>query len=468
MALQEKVLANVRRHKLLESGQKVVVAVSGGIDSMALASLFCDLRQQLDIQLHVATLNHGIRGEDAKDDASFVAGHARGWRLPYTVGFTDAPQLAKQEQIGLEEAGRLARYRFLARVAKTTNADCVAVGHHALDQAETILMRIIRGSGLAGLRGMQFFSPMPGYPDVKLIRPLLNISRADLEQYITAQDLPFRHDESNDDTALQRNFIRHQLLLPLLDRQPNLLTSFARLVESTAIDDEFLATRFERDVLPQVTVRSDSWRMEKARFDSLHSAMKRRFLRTAFERLTSGGAVLDHDRSAEAVAFCQQRVVGRRRDLGAGIQLRIGYDSVTIERQGAEALDGGYSLVPRDTEARLTAPTVLPVGDNRVEIRLGRQSTTGGVTIALRADVNLLLRTRRAGDRFRPKGMNGQSRKLKDWMIDRKIPRAFRERIPLLCADGDVIAICCHATWHLADLSRIDGGGGDVVTVILR
>ena len=435
---------------------------------MALANIFCKLRQQLDIQLHVATLNHGIRGEDAKDDASFVAGHARGWRLPYTLGHADVPLLAKLEQVGLEEAGRQARYRFLARVAKTTNAHCVAVGHHALDQAETILMRIMRGSGLAGLRGMRFSAPMPGHPDVKLIRPLLNITRADLEQYIAEEDLPFRHDDSNDDTALQRNFIRHQWLLPALDRQPKLLASFTRLAESAAIDDDYLAMRFECDVLPKVSVRADSWRMEKACFDSLHTAMKRRFLRTAFEGLAGGAAALDHDRSAEAVAFCQEQGVGGRRDLGGGIQLRIGYESLHIEREGTEAPDEGYSLIPRDREAGLTAPTQMTVDDNRVELRLGRHLTSSGVTFTLPADVNLLLRTRRAGDRFRPKGMKGQSRKLKDWMIDRKIPRALRERIPLLCADGEVIAICCHATWHVADLSRIDIGGDDVVTVILH
>lgn len=465
---REKVLANIRQHNLLKSGQRVVVAVSGGIDSIALASIFCELRQQLDIRIHIASLNHGIRGDDAKDDLSFVARIARGRRLPYTVGHIDVPQMAEQARIGLEEAGRLARYRFLARVAKSTNADCVAVGHHALDQAETILMRIMRGSGSAGLRGMQFSAPMPGHTDVKLIRPLLNISRADLEQYLDEQGLPFRHDQSNDDTALLRNFIRHQLLLPSLDRQPNLLASFARLAESAAIDDAYLATRFECDVLPQVTVSDDSWRIDKACFDNLHTAMKRRFLRAAFERLAGGAAVLDHDRTLEAIAFCQERGVGSRRDLGAGIQLRIGYTTVSLERAGAEATDEGYSLIPRDTKTRLTAPTCLNVGDNHIELRMDRHLSRDGVTFALPADVKLLLRTRRAGDRFRPKGMNGQSRKLKDWMIDRKVPRELRERMPLLCADGDIVAICCRAAWRLADLSNIDRGGDDVVTVILR
>ena len=466
--LEEKVLANIREHDLLEPGQKVVIAVSGGIDSIALAHIFCALRERLDIQLHVASLNHGIRGAKAKEDLCFVASLARAWQLPYTVGQADVPQLAERAQIGVEEAARKARYRFLARVAKLSNAHGVAAGHHALDQAETILMHIVRGSGLAGLRGMRFSSPMPGHPNVKLIRPFLNISRTEIETYCRERNLPFRHDDSNDDTTLQRNFIRHQLLSPLLDRAPHTLASFARLAESAAIDDDYLATRFEREVLPDVTMSADSWRIDGAFFAGLHPALQRRLLRAAFKHLTGDAAALEYDRTAEAVAFAMERGVGRRRDLGAGIRLRVGYESLYIERAGSLAADDGNDLVPRDTEIKLTAPTHATIGENRVELRLGRHITTSGVTFTLPADAKLLLRTRRAGDRFRPKGMNGQSRKLKDWMIDRKIPRALRDRIPLLCADGEIIAICCRGAWHLADPSRFERSGDDVVTVILH
>ena len=191
-------------------------------------------------------------------------------------------------------------------------------------------------------------------------------------------------------------------------------------------------------------------------------------LRAAFKRLTEDAAALEYDRTAEAVAFAMERGVGSWRDLGAGIRLRVGYESLYIERAGSEAADDGNGLVPRDTEIKLTAPMQVTVGDNRVELRLGRHITTSGVAVTLPADAKLLLRTRRAGDRFRPKGMNGQSRKLKDWMIDRKIPRALRERIPLLCANSEIIAICCRGGWHLADHSRYDCSGDDVVTVILH
>ena len=465
--LIKKVWANVKDQDLIKPGQKVIVAVSGGIDSVALAHMFCALRHQFDIQLHVASLNHGIRGDNAQGDLRFVARLAREWRLPYTVSVADVPQFALRNRIGIEEAGRRARYSFLARVAAESGAHCVAVGHHALDQAETILMHIVRGSGLPGLRGMRFSSPMPDHPTVRLIRPLLNLTRAELEQYCLEQDLPFRHDESNDDTGLKRNFIRHQVLLPLLNRHPNALRSFVRMADSAAIDDDFLASRFEYDVLPHVEATADSWHIGKDYFESLHPAMKRRLLRTAFEQLTDNKAVLDHDSTAELIEFCEEHGVGKRRDLGTGIQVRIGYKTLFVERGSKKATIEESFVIPADTNIALTAPSLFKLGGIRVEVRSGMQPATDGVTLSLPEDVNMQLRTRRAGDRFRPKGMHGQSRKLKDWMIDRKIPRDLRDQIPLICADGEIVAIGCQGAWHLADISRFQVAADDALTVIL-
>lgn len=465
--LLEKVRKNFRDNDLVGAGQKVVVAVSGGVDSVALAHILHALGQRLEFRLHVASLNHGIRGEDAEEDVRFVAGLARQWRLPYTSGVADVPQLAQQNGMGIEEAGRRARYNFLARVAANTGAHCVAVGHHALDQAETLLMHIVRGSGLSGLRGMQFSSLMPGHPTMRLIRPLLNITRAELEQYCHEQRLPFRQDESNDDLALQRNFIRHSLLHPLLKRNPNTLTSFLRLADSAAIDEDFLASRFESEVLPQVEATDEHWRIAISDFERLHPAMKRRILRAAFERLAGDNAVLDHDLTAALLVFCEEAKVGKRRDLGAGVKLRIGYQTLSVERANKQVACNSSCLIPAETAVELTAPSCFELVDIRVELQSETAPATGKEILFLPTDVNMQLRTRRAGDRFRPKGMHGQSRKLKDWMIDRKIAREIRDQIPLICADGEIVAICCNGTWHLADLSRFQLIAEHTLTVVL-
>ncbi len=463
-----KVLANIEQYKLIAAGHTVVVAVSGGIDSAALLHILCELRASLAIRLHIATLDHGLRGEQSKRDLKFVEQLAKERQLPFIGGYADVPKLAEEKGIGIEEAARQARYDFLARVAVQEGADCVAVGHHALDQAETILMHIIRGSGLHGLRGMQISSPMPYHPGLKLIRPLLNVSRSELEQYCLSNRLEFRHDHSNDDSSYQRNFVRHIALRPLLERYPNLVGSFARLADAASVDEDFLASYFEAEVLPLVTIGDESWSISIAVFEGLHLSMKRRFLRRACKNLACGSEGLSHDLSVDVIRWLKGATVGKSRDLGRMLRLRMGYELLHIEREDAEPRSSVHRVILADTDLRLAVPSQLVLGDLSIEVLHCIQSPNSGLALVLPAKADLSLRTRRTGDRFRPKGMNGHSRKLTDWMIDRKIPRQLRKQIPLLCADGEIIAICVKDTWHLAEARRDDSMADDFITLILK
>lgn len=192
------VLRIIEHYKLLSANQTLIIGVSGGIDSLALLHILIQLQAELGINLHIATLNHGIRGQESESDVQFVKHVAEKWNVPYTAGQVDVPQLAENENLGIEDAARQARYRFLAEVAQQRGTNLVAVAHHADDQAETILMHIIRGCGLKGLRGMGVSVPMPGYSHITLIRPLLRITRQELEQYCIENQLNPRHDTSND------------------------------------------------------------------------------------------------------------------------------------------------------------------------------------------------------------------------------------------------------------------------------
>ena len=154
MDLLNQVRQTIERNRLLSPGETVVVGVSGGPDSLCLLHLLCRLRDEYDLRLHVAHLHHGLRGYDADADAEFVRALAAGWQLPCTVEYADVPTLACEHRLAVEEAARRARYTFLARVAGAVGAQTIAVGHNADDQAETVLMHYLRGSGLAGLRGM--------------------------------------------------------------------------------------------------------------------------------------------------------------------------------------------------------------------------------------------------------------------------------------------------------------------------
>ena len=367
--------------------------------------------------------------------------------------------------MGIEAAARRARYDFLARVARQEDCQCVVLGHHADDQAETILLNIIRGSGLRGLGGMRLVSPLPGHPQLKLVRPLLTINRAELEQYCKANRLRYRQDETNWDTRYRRNFLRHEVMAKLTRLNPAAASALSRLAESAAIDERFLASHVDAVAGAAVRNWGDGCSISRPLFMAAHPALQRRLLRRVFEQLVEAGASLTHELSLDLVDFCLTARSGARRDLGAGLELRIDYDSIGIQPRGAKEPPGHYRLIPVDTDIAIRAEAGYEIGGLSIHIGTKDGDCQTGAALVLPAGCQLRLRTRRAGDRFRPKGMRGRRRKLKDWMIDRKIPRRLRDQIPLLCADDAIVAICIGPAWQLAELddSQADARSGTVV-----
>jgi tRNA(Ile)-lysidine synthase len=219
---------------------KVILAVYCGADSLCLAHVVIALAPQLHLQSVIAHLNHGIRGAAADADADFVQAFAAQHGVPCHIEKANVPKLAAEMNLSLETAARMARYDFLMRAADQHEAKIVAVAHHADDQAETVLHRLMRGTGLAGLRGMAAQSPMPGAPHLTLLRPLLRFGRKDIEQYCADCGLQPRHDATNDDLAHTRNRIRHELLPQLEQYNPGIRAVLARLADSATTDFEII------------------------------------------------------------------------------------------------------------------------------------------------------------------------------------------------------------------------------------
>ena len=463
----EAVLNTLRRHGAFAGGELAVVAVSGGSDSVALLHLLARLKAELGIELHVASLNHGLRAEAGRRDLEFVADLAARWRLPFTGEHADVARHSADWGVGLEQAARRARYAFLARVARKQGSDCVAVAHHALDQAETIVMNIARGSGIHGLSGMRVVSRMPEQQDIRLLRPLLGISKVDLESYCRQHKLPFRLDETNADISYRRNFVRHEILSRLTRLNPDLLRAFARLTEAAAVDEDYIDASFEKTVMPKLRISPGRWQIGKAEFASLHSALQRRFMIKAYKKLSPEPAALAHELVLDLVAWSQAARVGDRRDMSGALQLCLRYDGISIERKDAVMRFEPYRLIPAGIDQKLALDQ--PFLDHNLAIRLSlaEGESAEGVHLRLPSTLELRLRTRKPGDRFAPKGMGGHSRKIKRWMIDRKIPREIRDRIPLVCADGEVIAICLGEHWHLADVTRFHQRAPDSVVLSL-
>lgn len=459
---------NVDEHNMIAPGQTVLVAVSGGADSVSLLHVLFRLSHAVPFDIHVATLDHGIRGDAAARDVQHVREIATRWELPFTAGSANAPALARRGGIGLEEAARRLRYDFLAKLALQLDAACVAAGHHANDQVETILMRIVRGSGIKGLRGMQMSSPMPYHGDLTLIRPLLNVTREAIEAYCAENRLAYRHDSSNDDMGHSRNFMRHKIVGPLLDRYAHLPKSIERLAAAATADHDYMESRFKSDVLPLVERQAGDWRIARSDYHSCHEAMRRRLLRQAFRCLQDRNSELSFNATLEISDWIVGAHTGKVRDLGEGIRLRVSYDSVHIERRDAAQRFEGYRLIASGTSIPLQGTDTVSVGQVRIEVLDGERAVAHATTVPVPLGAEVHLRTRREGERFRPQGMAGRSRKVKDWMIDRKIPRQIRDQIPMVSLNGDVIAICVGDTWHLAHSSTDKNNTGRFCTLVLR
>src|SRR5829696_2074336 len=238
----------ITAHHMIAPGGLVVVAVSGGPDSLCLLHALTQLRDDLGIVLHVAHLDHKIRGAESADEAVFVAGLAHEWGLPHTVEAADVPEMARAQRTNLHAAARAARYRFLVNVARATGARAVAVAHHAGDQAETVLLHLLRGAGPDGLSGMRpvthwegwslgiehersrenLPSPQSSAARPWLIRPLLTATRESIERYCAEHDLHPRRDPSNFDLSATRNRIRHNLIPQLIEYNPHIVAALGR------------------------------------------------------------------------------------------------------------------------------------------------------------------------------------------------------------------------------------------------
>ena len=239
----------IRQQQLIPPGSRLLLAVSGGTDSLVLLHLFSRLSPEFDLSPHVASLDHGLRGTDGAADAAFVREQADQLGLQVTLGTA--------ERLRGEADARRARYDFLAATARACGAQYVAVAHHADDQAETVLLNVLRGSGLRGLAAMRLSAPLPGHPQLTLLRPLLHIRRSELQDWCHAQGLAPRQDASNRDLRLRRNRLRHETLPALRKMNPRVDQALLRLAGTAAQDIDFIQPKIRCAVVRSVSASRD-------------------------------------------------------------------------------------------------------------------------------------------------------------------------------------------------------------------
>ena len=318
MPLREPVLEYIRRHGLLKAGDRVGVAVSGGADSAALLRLLLELRGELGVVLSVAHFHHGIRGAEADADAEFVAGLASAHGLELHSGSGDAPRHADARQASLETAARELRYEFFAKLLESEVVDTIATGHTLDDQAETVLMKTLRGAGTRGLAGI--------HPVLRsgMVRPLLGVRRSEVEEYLRGLGQEWREDSTNRDRKHLRNRVRHELV-PLLEREfnPEVTRVLGETAEVARAEEEYWQREVER-LLAQVSRPGDG-SLELKALLAQPLAVQRRLVRAALERA------------------------------GAGFDFRHGEEILRLAQKtrGAVELPGGWRVVRGKSELRI-------------------------------------------------------------------------------------------------------------------
>ncbi|MBI4300113.1 MAG: tRNA lysidine(34) synthetase TilS [Chloroflexi bacterium] len=454
-SIQQRVVRFIAEKRLFASGETVVVAVSGGPDSVCLLHVLASLRERLGLRLHVAHLNHALRGADAEADAAYVAGLAAQLGIPATIERRDVPAFRRLHRLTLEEAAREVRYAFLAEVTQATGAASVAVGHTADDQAESIIMHLLRGSGLAGLVGMeprsQWHSRLTG-ARLTVVRPILGLSRQETEAYCRAQGLEPRRDVTNEHPGHLRNRIRRELLPLLRQYNPRLYEALARLSQAAAEDKAFLDEQASA-VWQEVASETDgAITLDKAALGRMPAALQKHVLRRAVERLL--GDLMDLEwRHIEAMAEALAKPAGKRLVLPRGLIFSVGYETCRL------ALSSSLAPPPLQGERRLNVPgeTLIPGWRVSAEVHPpSLEAQAEGPFEALldfeRADDELTVRARRPGDRFQPLGM-AEPKKLQDFLVDARVPRDERDSIPLVCSPRGILWVVGHRISHVARLT---------------
>ncbi|MEJ2596970.1 MAG: tRNA lysidine(34) synthetase TilS [Anaerolineales bacterium] len=443
----------LKKYCQLQPNRLILVGVSGGPDSVCLLHLLV----QHGYPLVIAHLNHGLRPE-ASDDADFVYQLAHRWKIPFVLGQQDVAVFARQNGYSLEEGARVARYRFLLKEAAKRDAQAIAVAHTADDQVETVLMHLLRGAGTSGLRGMAFRAHMENWePDIPLVRPLLSTWRSEILDYLEANQLSSRFDQSNLDTRFYRNRLRHELI-PLLETyNPAIRRNIWQMAEILRADDKALDEATQAAWVECLHELGAGYViLNGTKLNAQNTAIQRRLLRKGINFLRPGLRDIGYDAIARAVALAQSPTAGKQITLGAGLHLHYEANALWLASAEADLPTADWPQIPSGEVYQLPVPGELALSGGwllRAEIppKTGREDYFDGSSWppdrtdpyqawidADQIQTPLQIRTLRSGDRFLPLGMNGHSLKLSDFMINIKLPQRARGGWPLVISGNSI------------------------------
>lgn len=469
----DKIRKTIKEHNMMVKGDAVVVGLSGGPDSVCMMHALCALKEELEIrEICGVHINHGLRGQESDGDEAYAAHLCESLGVECRIFRFDVAQMAKDLGIGTEDAGRKVRYESFEKVCRDIGGQRIAVAHNFNDQAETVLMRIMRGTGLSGLAGIPYKRD-----DGVIIRPVLDLKRREIEEYCSKAGLTPRIDSTNKKSIYTRNRIRLELIPEMVSNyNPNIEGALVRLAKQAAEDNDFI----QEEAHNYINGGKDNYNgigklcnNSKGRFDfenesldvsgfnELHPSVAKRVIMTC-----AGYCGLEYNISAvnveNVIDLISSGIESKEVDISMGFYVRYSYGKLWFAQRKAE-------------DGKISEPVSVPIEDllmkGRAEVFAGGlkidmevielenqcanqiegktvnvcRSAGNGSSIKAVMDFdrllqneNILFRNRMPGDRISPKGMKG-SKKLQDYLIDRKIPKHLRDNMLLMVSGGKIL-----------------------------
>ena len=457
--IEKKILRTVERtlvtHRMIQAGDTVLTGVSGGPDSVALLHILLALAPRFSFQVAVAHLNHCLRQDESARDEAFVVSFADQLGLPLHVERQDVRGYQKKHHLSLEEAARKVRYRFYDTIASKFGYEKIALGHHSDDNAELILMYLLRGSGRLGLSGI------PPVRDDKIIRPLIEIKRTEIMDYLAVKNLEYVEDSSNRDSQYLRNKIRNRLIPELkAEYNPKLIDTLNRLASILDAEEKWIENLIQ-PIFERVTVFEEQGRIgfDIERLNQQTIAVKRRLIRRAASNVKGNLRRLAFVHVEAALKLAQKGPDSGTLDFPGRTRISRQNNVLIVSResQNLRHLAGTPLLYSTpDYEYRLAKPGEIFIKEAAIKICFSEISlaqlpdplSLGQGTRAAYFDMDkirfpLVIRNFRPGDRFSPLGMTGRQ-KLKKYFIDHKVSRTERRKIPILLSRNEIIWIVGH------------------------
>ena len=425
--LLSKVRSWCERRQLFPKEALVLAACSGGPDSLALVQVLQCLAGEQGFRLAVAHVDHCFRGEASAADERFVAEFCRQRQLPYQAVAIDVPGYLQEHGGSSQDVARRLRYQWLRETAAALGASYIALGHHADDQAETFLLHLLRGAGTEGLAAM-------AEQEGLLVRPFLQVRRQEIERYCSEQGLKPRLDASNLKDKYLRNRIRHHLLPDLKDYNPEIVPALTRAADIIREEHDFVRQEALKAQERCVFWLENSCQVELLAYASYHPAVQRELWRQVLEKKRGSLTGICFVHVENLLKLASEGRTGAVQVLPGGWQVRKDYDCLVLEPLAAAA-QGPSREAGWQREVDVPSVTVLPDGSRLETSWLAFAKAADSAVLALPWEavaLPLVVRFRQPGDVFQPAGMGGR-KKLKDYLIDAKVPQSQRDQLPLLC-----------------------------------